>query len=146
MCGNHRKRPATEDEDDVVTANMAPDSPYAVFLSSLRPPKTKGASLLNDGNMGDPVLVYTGAKPPAPGTQQAGWGEPKPKGKKSATAKLTSGKDKAGKDKDAAKDSAKDKDTAATGSSDGGAAPKPKPKKPKNAPIATTPAQTSQAR
>jgi D-alanyl-D-alanine carboxypeptidase len=149
MCGNHRKRPATEDEDDVVTANMAPDSPYAVFLSSLRPPKTKGASLLNDGNMGEPVLVYTGVKPPAPGTQQAGWGEPKPKGKKSATAKLTSSKDakdKAGKDKDAAKDSAKDKDTAATGTSDG-PAPKPKPKKPKNAPTSITPAQqTSQAR
>jgi hypothetical protein len=99
--------------------------------------------------MGEPVLVYTGVKPPAPGTQQAGWGEPKPKGKKTATAKLTSSKDakdKAGKDKDAAKDSAKDKDTAATGTSDG-PAPKPKPKKPKNAPTSITPAQqTSQAR
>ena len=31
MCGGHRKRPATEDEDDVV-ANNNPESPYAVFL------------------------------------------------------------------------------------------------------------------
>ena len=49
MCGGHRKRPAAEDEDDVVAANMAPDSPYAVFLSSLRP-QAKGASLLQDVN------------------------------------------------------------------------------------------------
>ena len=93
MCGSHRKRQATEDEDDVVAANTAPDSPYAVFLSSLRPPKTKGASLLNDGNMGEPVLVYTGTKPPAPGAAQAGWGEPaKPKATKTtANAKLTPG-------------------------------------------------------
>src|SRR5712691_1051249 len=76
MCGGHRKRPATEDEDDVVAANTSPDSPYAVFLSSLRPPKTKNAALLQESNIGEPVLVYTGVKPPAPGAAQAGWGEP----------------------------------------------------------------------
>jgi len=68
MCGGHRKRPATEDEDDVVAANTGPESPYAVFLSSLRPPKTKGAALLQDSKIGEPVLVYTGVKPPAPGS------------------------------------------------------------------------------
>src|SRR6266481_659612 len=34
MCGGHRKRPATEDEDEVIGANNNPDSPYGVFLSS----------------------------------------------------------------------------------------------------------------
>src|SRR6266536_1011534 len=48
MCGPHRKRQATEDEDDVIAAaNVSADSPYATFLSSLRP-KTKGATLLQD--------------------------------------------------------------------------------------------------
>ena len=30
MCGPHRKRPATEDENDVLAANASSDSPYAV--------------------------------------------------------------------------------------------------------------------
>jgi len=127
MCGPHRKRQATEDEDEVMPANTAPDSPYGVFLSSLRPPKAKGA-LLNDANMGEPVLVFTGTKPPAPGTVQAGWGEPaKPKGKRAAK---TSAKDKEA--------TAKDKDSSGTGSADGGSAPKPKPKKPAAKPAAKT--------
>ncbi len=67
MCGGHRKRPAAENEDDVVAANMSPDSPYAVFLSSLRPPKDKSAPLANNVQMGQPVLVFTGTKPPVPG-------------------------------------------------------------------------------
>jgi D-alanyl-D-alanine carboxypeptidase len=155
MCGGHRKRPATEDEDDVVAANTSPDSPYGVFLSSLRP-KTKSAALLQEGNMGEPVLVYTGVKAPAPGAPQAGWGEPKPKAekKKTAAAKPPVGKD-AGKDA-TAKDSAKDSGApASTATTDSGAAPKPKPKKPAPkpaaaaAPTALTPAasqQTTQAR
>jgi D-alanyl-D-alanine carboxypeptidase len=62
MCGPHRKRKATEDEDDVVAAaNVSADSPYATFLSSLRP-KTKGAALLQDSVVvGPPAVVYTGA-------------------------------------------------------------------------------------
>jgi D-alanyl-D-alanine carboxypeptidase len=150
MCGGHRKRPATEDEDDVVAANMAPDSPYAVFLSSLRPPKIKGASLLNDGNMGEPVLVYTGTKPPTPGAAQAGWGDSaKPKtSKKTANAKLTPSKDASGKDKDTPT-------AAGASAAEGASAPKPKAKKPAPkilpaaaaaaAPASTT-QQTSQAR
>jgi D-alanyl-D-alanine carboxypeptidase len=146
MCGGHRKRAATEDEDEAMPANTAPDSPYGVFLSSLRPPKAKGA-LLNESNLGEPVLVFTGVKPPAPGTVQAGWGEPaKPKAGK-RTAKTTA------KDKEAAaKDGAKDKDTSAA---EGGSTPKPKPKKPAAKPAKTSPAagaepassqQTSQVR
>src|SRR5713101_5819570 len=86
MCGGHRKRPATEDEDDVVAANTGPESPYAVFLSSLRPPKTKGAALLQDSKIGEPVLVYTGVKPPAPGSALAST-DSKPKPAKKKTAK-----------------------------------------------------------
>ncbi len=147
MCGGHRKRPATEDEDDVVAANTSPDSPYAVFLSSLRPPKTKNAALLQESNIGEPVLVYTGVKPPAPGAAQAGWGEAKPKAekKKTAAAKPPAGKDAA---KDASKDSAKDGGSpASTATTDSGGAPKPKPKKPAPkpaAPAALTPTGQSQ--
>ena len=52
MCGPHRKRPAAEEEEQ--EANEGPaDSPYAVFLSSLRP-QAKGASLLQtEANLGD---------------------------------------------------------------------------------------------
>ena len=149
MCGGHRKRQATEDEDDVVAANTSPDSPYAVFLSSLRTPKTKSAALLQESTIGEPVLVYTGVKPPGLGAAQAGWGEskPKPDKKKTAAAKPPAGKDSA-KDKGSAKDGASPASAAAT--TDSGAAPKPKPKKPapKTAPAAAAPAtqQTSQTR
>ena len=62
MCGKHRKRPAAENEDDSF-ANLPSDSPYAVFLSSLRAPNGKGATLLQDGQLGEPVVVFTGTKP-----------------------------------------------------------------------------------
>jgi len=68
MCGNHRKRPASEEEEqEVANANSASDSPYAVFLSSLKP-QAKGASLLQTENLGEPVVVFTG---PPKGTMQA---------------------------------------------------------------------------
>jgi D-alanyl-D-alanine carboxypeptidase len=120
MCGGHRKRPATEDEDDIVPANTGPESSYGVFLSSLRPPKAKGA-LLQDSNMGEPVLVYTGTKPPAPG---AASGESKPRSDKKKTAKPAAAK---AAPKDGAKDGAA-ANTVATPSGDN-PAPKPKPKK-----------------
>jgi D-alanyl-D-alanine carboxypeptidase len=131
MCGGHRKRPATEDEDDIVPANSGPDSPYGVFLSSLRPPKAKGA-LLQDANMGEPVLVYTGTKPPAPG---AASGESKSKSEKKKTAAV---KPAAAKDKDGASSNA-----VATPSGDN-PAPKPKPKKPAPKPISLTPPASQQ--
>jgi D-alanyl-D-alanine carboxypeptidase len=60
MCGPHRKRPAAEDEQEAGLSNPAADSPYAVFLSSLRPP-AKGVSLLQtESNLGEPVVVFTG--------------------------------------------------------------------------------------
>src|SRR5215472_6846002 len=110
MCGGHRKRPASEDEDDLV-ANNNPESPYAVFLASLHPGKAKGAAPLQE--KGEPVLVYTGTKPPAPGAQAAT--ESKPEKKKTAVIKST----------------AKDKDDASPPSAaTSRAAPKAKPKSP----------------
>src|SRR5437763_7671833 len=87
MCGGHRKRPASEDEDEFVAENTGPDSPYAIFLSSLRPGKAKAGLLQQDVPMGEPVLVYTGTKPPAPGTFQAGWKVAKSKVAKKSAAK-----------------------------------------------------------
>ena len=141
MCGSHRKRQATEDEDEVLPENTGADSPYATFLASLRTPKTKSAALAQESTLGEPVLVYTGTKPPAPGAPQQGWGEPaKPKAAKKSKGTATASKDgkpsasSEGKPK-AAKDGAAP--TAAATSSD---APKPKPKKPapKTSPAAAT--------
>jgi D-alanyl-D-alanine carboxypeptidase len=110
MCGGHRKRPASEDEDDLAVASNNPETPYAVFLASLRPGKAKGAAP-QEVKMGEPVLVYTGTKPPAPVAQV--WTEPKPEKKKAAAIKPTA------KDKD---------DASATSAAASRAAPKPKPK------------------
>jgi D-alanyl-D-alanine carboxypeptidase len=115
MCGAHRKRPATEDEDEILPANTGPESPYGVFLSSLNPPKAKGA-LLQDSNLGEPVLVYTGTKPPAPGAVSE---ESKTKSDRKKTAKPAAAKEAA------------TPNPAATPSSDN---PAPKPKKKKAAP------------
>jgi D-alanyl-D-alanine carboxypeptidase len=151
MCGGHRKRPATEDEDEVLATNSDPNSPYAVFLSSLRPPKVKGA-LLNDANAGEPVVVYTGTKPPLPGTIAA---EPRPSKKKHAKAAAKEG----GKDaaKDAPKDAGKQINDGAKGTpaassvAPAGDTPATKPKRKKPAPKPTPLAppsdqQTSQMR
>ena len=60
MCGSHRKRPASEEEEDPALANGAASSAYAVFLSSLRPAASKSAALLQDAKLGEPVIVFTG--------------------------------------------------------------------------------------
>ncbi len=131
MCGSHRKRPATEDEDEITPASTGPDSPYGIFLSSLRP-KAKGA-LLQDVNIGEPVLVYTGTKPPGPGSA-------------SVDSDQVPGKKKGGKRKTAAAKPAADtaQDGAAPPVADAPAT-KPKPKK-KTAskPVAITPAAASE--
>jgi D-alanyl-D-alanine carboxypeptidase len=111
MCGPHRKRPAAENEDDFIAGNSGPDSPYAVFLSSLRGSPTTakaGAALLQDVKLGEPVLVFTGTKPPAPGAQAA------IEKKKTVAAKPSNAKDA----------------PAAAASSGEAAASKPKPKPP----------------
>jgi D-alanyl-D-alanine carboxypeptidase len=141
MCGGHRKRPASEDEDEQLPAEVGPDSPYGVFLSSLRP-KGKGAGLLQESNLGEPVLVFTGAKPPPPGTVQA-WPRSKPEKRKAVTAaKAPGGKDAASGKPAAAK-------ASMTPVPAGETAPKPRPRKPaaKGAPASTPVSQqTTQAR
>jgi D-alanyl-D-alanine carboxypeptidase len=123
MCGAHRKRPATEDEDDLVPNN--PESPYAVFLASLRPAKAKGAAPLRE--MGEPVLVYTGTKPPAPGSQAST--ESKPEKKKTAVIKPAAAKDKDAEPAASAAPAAKPKRKSTTDSASVDApATKPKPK------------------
>jgi hypothetical protein len=108
--------------------------------------------------MAEPVLVYTGTKPPLPGTYQAGWKVSKPKVAKKTAAKAKDADDSkpaAGNDKEAVKPKAAKnnnaaKPIAATGSSAESQPAKPKPKKPapKNAPTALTPPaqQNTQAR
>jgi D-alanyl-D-alanine carboxypeptidase len=76
MCGPHRKRPASEEEDDP-GINTAAGSPYAVFLSALRPPGTKGAALLQDAKLGEPVIVFTGPAKKAPPASQVATADPK---------------------------------------------------------------------
>jgi len=173
MCGGHRKRPASEDEDDLAVDSNNPETPYAVFLASLRPGKAKGAAPL-EVKMGEPVLVYTGTKPPAPGAQAATDSKPEKKAEKKPEKKKAAAIKPTAKDKDdaapagaaasraapkpkpkspAAKDGAKvgAKDGSATAADSGdGSAPKPKPKKPtpKPPPMIVTPAaeQSSQAK
>src|SRR5215831_5518434 len=140
MCGGHRKRPASEDEDDLAVAGNNPETPYAVFLASLRPGKAKGAAP-QEVKMGEPVLVYTGTKPPAPGAQAAT--ESKPEKKKTVTIKptakdkddasTTKPKPKSSAAKDGGKEAGKDGASAAAASSGDATAPKPKPKARKDA-------------
>jgi D-alanyl-D-alanine carboxypeptidase len=60
MCGKHRKRQASEDEDDSgAIASLSSGSAYSVFLSALRAPEGKH-QLLQDDHLGEPVVVYTG--------------------------------------------------------------------------------------
>jgi D-alanyl-D-alanine carboxypeptidase len=150
MCGGHRKRPASEDEDDLAVASNNPETPYAVFLASLRPGKAKGAAPLQEVKMGEPVLVYTGTKPPAAGAQTAT--ESKPEKKKAAAVKPTAKdkddasttsapasraapkpKPKSSAAKDGANEAGKDGTSAAAASSGDAVAPKPKPKARKDA-------------
>ena len=156
MCGGHRKRPASEDEDEQLPAEVGPDSPYGVFLASLRP-KGKGAGLLQESNLGEPVLVFTGAKPPPPGTVQA-WPRSKPEKRKAVAAKAPGGKDAAaGKPAAAKAPGGKDAGAGKPATAKAGMTPvpagettaKPRPRKPagKAAPASVPVSQqTSQAR
>jgi len=80
MCGNHRKRPASEEEEQAGNTNFPSDSAYAAFLSSLKP-QPKGAALLQTENLGEPVPVFTG---PPKGTVQAAADAKPAKGSKTA--------------------------------------------------------------
>jgi D-alanyl-D-alanine carboxypeptidase len=119
MCGKNRKRPAAETEDDTIASDTGTDWPQSVFMPNLQQqqqPKVSAAALLmQDVKLGDPVLVFTGTKPPAPKAQAA----------------VDSNSEKKKPAKPAAKDTGKDAPAvAAAPSGDGAAKPKPKPKPP----------------
>jgi D-alanyl-D-alanine carboxypeptidase len=115
MCGKNRKRPAAENEDDTIASDTGTDWPQSVFMpNQQQPPKVSAAALLmQDVKLGDPVLVFTGTKPPAPGAQAA----------------VDSKSEKKKPAKPAAKDAGKDAPAvAAAPSGENAAKPKPKPK------------------
>jgi D-alanyl-D-alanine carboxypeptidase len=70
MCGPHRKRPATEEDDpDAIDDNgnanpnansNASPSQFSVLLSALRAPTPKNLALLPDAGPVVPTIVYTG--------------------------------------------------------------------------------------
>jgi len=68
MCGPHRKRPATEEDDADAGDNNGNPAPaggettpqFSVLLSALRAPTPKNANLLSDAGPLTPVIVYTG--------------------------------------------------------------------------------------
>jgi D-alanyl-D-alanine carboxypeptidase len=86
VCGKGRRRPPSEEAENDPLADVAADSPYAVFLSTLRGNgKDPTGPLLTDVRLGEPVRVYTG--PPSAPVDQAP-AEAKAKGKgKTKTAK-----------------------------------------------------------
>ena len=64
VCGPHRKRPPSDDEEDQAEGSSADEQngSFSTLLSALRAPTTKkGAALLSDpGAPVTPVVVYTG--------------------------------------------------------------------------------------
>jgi D-alanyl-D-alanine carboxypeptidase len=111
MCGKNRKRPAAENEDDTIASDTGTDWPQSVFMPNVQQPKVSAAALLmQDVKLGDPVLVFTGTKPPAPKAQAAN--------------------DPTSDKKKPAKPAAKDAPAVAAAPAGEGATAKPKPKPP----------------
>jgi D-alanyl-D-alanine carboxypeptidase len=87
VCGKGRRRPPSEEAENDPLADVAADSPYAVFLSTLRGTgKDQNGKLLTDVRLGEPVRVYTGP-PSAPIDQAPAEARAKGKGKTTKTAK-----------------------------------------------------------
>ncbi|MCC6890936.1 MAG: D-alanyl-D-alanine carboxypeptidase [Hyphomicrobiales bacterium] len=97
MCGKNRRRPPSEEAENDPLADVAADSPYAVFLSTLRGSGSSGnGALLQDVRLGEPVRVFTG---PAHAPVHAAPAEPKGKAKAKVAKSKKSGEPKsAGKD------------------------------------------------
>jgi D-alanyl-D-alanine carboxypeptidase len=122
MCGGHRKRPASDDDDALIATNgsgsasaTGGEAQVTFFTAGLQPPLMKASELMASAPAAtEPVLVYTGptrtgtaliAAVAADADQQA---TPKPRGKKSRVAAKP---DAADKPKDAKKDTPKDAGT-----------------------------------
>ncbi|MCP3394310.1 serine hydrolase [Bradyrhizobium sp. CCGB12] len=122
MCGPHRKRPASDDDDALIATNggtpgsaTGGEAQVTFFTAGLQPPMMKASELMAAAPAAaEPVLVYTGptrtgtaliAAVAADADQQT---VAKPRGKKSRVAKRH---DAADKPKDANKDGIKDAGT-----------------------------------
>ncbi|WFU82385.1 D-alanyl-D-alanine carboxypeptidase [Bradyrhizobium sp. CIAT3101] len=101
MCGGHRKRPASDDDDALIATNGTGSgsltggaAPVTFFTAGLQPPLMKASELMASApEAAEPVVVYTGptrtgaalvAAVAADSDQQT---PPKARGKKSRTAK-----------------------------------------------------------
>jgi D-alanyl-D-alanine carboxypeptidase len=110
MCGPHRKRHATE-EEDADTGNVKNGSgntgdsnaQFSVLLSALRAPTPKNANLLSDAGPVTPIVVYTGpTRTPAELANLASLPEEAANpGKKKAKHKPAAAKPASGKSADA---------------------------------------------
>ncbi|WP_441233561.1 D-alanyl-D-alanine carboxypeptidase family protein [Bradyrhizobium sp. 930_D9_N1_4] len=126
MCGGHRKRPASDDDDALIATNggtngsasaTGGEAQVTFFTAGLQPPLMKASELMASAPAAaEPVLVYTGptrtgtaliAAVAADADQQT---VAKPRGKKSRVAKKP---DAADKPKDAAPKTAAAKTAAA---------------------------------
>ncbi len=89
MCGKNRRRPPSEEAENDPLVDASPDTPYAVFLSSLRGPSAATGPILQDVPLGEPVRVFTGpASAPNEAMPEPAQAKAKGKGKaKSKTAK-----------------------------------------------------------
>jgi D-alanyl-D-alanine carboxypeptidase len=95
VCGKSRRRPPSEEAENDPLSEPT-NSPYAIFLSTLRGPgNTTTGPLLTDVPLGEPVRVFTGP-PHAPG--EVAPAEAKTKAKSTTRAsKKNSGEPKAGR-------------------------------------------------
>ncbi len=133
MCGGHRKRPASDDDDALIATNGSGSgagaltggaAPVTFFTAGLQPPLMKASELMASAPAAaEPVVVYTGptrtgaalvAAVAADTDQQA---TPKARGKKSRVAKKP--------DADAKTAAAKPADTKSDAKSDTKTAAKP---------------------
>ena len=71
------KRAYTEALAANIRRNGGENSPYAVFLSTLRAPTSKSAALLQDIKLGEPVPVFTGPAKKQPQSTQVAAADPK---------------------------------------------------------------------
>lgn len=136
MCGGHRKRPASDDDDALIATNGAGtgsasatggEAQMTFFTAGLQPPLMKASELMASAPAAtEPVLVYTGptrsgtaliAAVAADADQQA---TPRLRGKKSRVAAKP---DAADKPKDTKKDAAKDAGTKDAGTKTAAAKP-----------------------
>jgi D-alanyl-D-alanine carboxypeptidase len=138
VCGKNRRRPPSEEaENDPLTEPT--NSPYAIFLSTLRGPgNSTTGPLLTDVRLGEPVRVFTGP-PNAP--SEVAPGEAKTKGKSKSKTRTATTNKKSGEPKTkkgsgqstAASPALSHSSTSNPVTTDAGRAPEPKKKAAKKA-------------